>query len=148
MPVKTWVSTAGVRDQRRARRRPRATSASRHAVPTPMIVIATPLEVWYECPLAVAIPAQRAATRTRTASTISMTAAASTVRGNDAAGGGVAGELADRWVGCACPPGDGRGDSWLAWARARALDREPTRHLHNQRPPRCHRPGAEVRRRP
>src|SRR5215472_1430753 len=119
MPVNSWVSTAGVRDQRRARHRPRATSASTHAVATPMIVIATPLEVWYECPLAVAIPAQRAATRTRTASASSTTAAASTVRGRDTGDGGVSGDLPGRWVACDCPAGDGRADCWLAWARAR-----------------------------
>src|SRR5215469_11651988 len=114
MPVNSWVSMAGVRDQRRARRRPRATRASTHAVPTPMIVTATPLEVWYEWPPAVAIPAQRDATRTRTASASSTTAAARTVRGTASEGGGVvsvaavAGALPGPCVVTDCPAGDER----------------------------------------
>src|SRR5215472_4038040 len=154
IPVNNWVSIAGVRDHRRPDRSARATSASAIAVPIPIRVIATPLARWYEWPLAVATAAKTEAARTATASTASMTAAAITERGNGALSAAVAdragwtvadwagGTVADRVCGAVdWADGDRRVDGWLAWARARALDREPTRHLHNPRATGCHRPG-------
>jgi hypothetical protein len=45
MPVKSWVSSAGVLLQRRTLSRPNAVRASSTAVPAPMMVSAIPLEL-------------------------------------------------------------------------------------------------------
>src|ERR1700722_11715125 len=108
----------------------------------------------------VSIPARTAATATMAASRASMTAAAVMVSGR---GGGVfapvpavPGPAAAGPAPASAGPGASAAPravprvlTWasLALARARALDREPTRHLHDPAPPGCHRPRPGLRRR-
>ena len=78
MPVKSWVSSAGVLLHRRTRSRPSAISASSTAVPAPITVSAIPLELWYDLPSAAETPASTAAASTP-AACIACTAAASEI---------------------------------------------------------------------
>src|SRR5215467_493103 len=147
MPLKSCVSSAGVRLQCRTRTSPSVTNASATAVPTPMRVIAMPLEAWYDLPDAAATPASAAASSTPTAWTASTIAAPVTVTGRLAAAGDAA--VAVRASGCRLPPARPpparpslpARDAGLAWARARAPDREPTCYLHDPATPRRDRVG-------
>src|SRR6266704_6048787 len=125
MPVKSWVSRAGVRLHRRTRASPTATNARSTAVPIAIAVSAMPLEFWYDLPSLAAMPANTAATRTAT-DWIACTMAASAM---------------DSGRPCGLASG-----ARLACPRARPADREPTCYLHDPAAPGRHRVRPGVRR--